>query len=77
MIAGVGGTIPHMADLNQLAARLVKDATEGKPAESKQATAGRSGGLKGGKARAARLSPEARSEIANKAARARWSSPQN
>ena len=34
LIAGVGGTIPHMADLNQLAARLVKDATEGKPAES-------------------------------------------
>lgn len=61
-----------MADLNQLAARLVRDATEGKPVESKQATAGRSGGLKGGNARAAKLSAEARSEIAKKAALARW-----
>ena len=30
------------------------------------------GGLKGGKARAASLSPEMRSEIAKKAAAARW-----
>ena len=34
---------------------------------------GRRGGLKGGKARAAKLSPERRSEIARKAATARWS----
>jgi len=34
---------------------------------------GRRGGLKGGKARAAKLSPEERSEIARKAAEARWS----
>ncbi len=33
---------------------------------------GRKGGLKGGKARAAALSPEKRREIAKKAARARW-----
>jgi len=33
---------------------------------------GRRGGLKGGKARAESLSPEERSEIAKKAARARW-----
>ena len=33
---------------------------------------GRKGGLKGGKARAAKLSPEQRSEIARKAAAARW-----
>jgi hypothetical protein len=33
---------------------------------------GRLGGLKGGKARAAKLSPEARSEIAKKAAESRW-----
>ena len=33
---------------------------------------GRKGGLKGGKARAAKLSPEKRSEIAKKAAEARW-----
>ena len=33
---------------------------------------GRQGGLKGGKARAAKLTPEQRSEIARKAAAARW-----
>ncbi len=32
----------------------------------------RNGGLKGGKQRAANLSPERRSEIARNAARARW-----
>jgi hypothetical protein len=35
---------------------------------------GRRGGLIGGKARAAKLSPEQRSEIAKKAAAARWGS---
>jgi hypothetical protein len=34
---------------------------------------GRRGGLKGGKARAAKLTPEQRSESARKAAEARWS----
>lgn len=34
---------------------------------------GRRGGLKGGKARAASLSPERRQEIARKAAKSRWS----
>ncbi len=33
---------------------------------------GRKGGLKGGKARAAKLTAEQRSEIARKAARSRW-----
>ena len=33
----------------------------------------RSGGLKGGKARAEKLTPEQRREIARKAARKRWS----
>ena len=33
---------------------------------------GRRGGLKGGKARAAKLTPEERSESARKAAKARW-----
>jgi hypothetical protein len=33
---------------------------------------GRRGGLKGGKARAAKLSPEKRAEIARKAAQRRW-----
>jgi hypothetical protein len=34
---------------------------------------GRKGGLKGGKARASKLSAKKRSEIAKKAAKARWS----
>jgi hypothetical protein len=33
---------------------------------------GRKGGLKGGKARAANMTPEQRSEAAKRAARARW-----
>jgi hypothetical protein len=66
------------ADLNRLAAAIVGDATNESPqSESRQARAGRSGGLKGGKTRAERLSPERRSEIARKAAEARWGSPAN
>ncbi len=67
-------------DLNSLAASIVNDATdEDKPEpadDSKDPAAvalGRKGGLKGGAARAAKLSPEQRSEIARKAAGARWS----
>ena len=40
--------------------------------ESPRAIVGRKGGLKGGKARAAALSPRKRKAIAKKAARARW-----
>ena len=36
------------------------------------AALGRKGGLKGGKARAEKLTPEERSEIAKKGAAARW-----
>jgi hypothetical protein len=35
---------------------------------------GRKGGMKGGKARAAKMTPEQRSEAARKAAEARWGS---
>lgn len=62
-----------VTDLNKLAHRIVEEATD--PDESSPTPAqtnGRNGGLKGGKARAAKLSPEKRSEIARKAARARW-----
>ena len=44
-------------------------------AEKKNSAAvelGRRGGLKGGKARAAKMTPEQRSESARKAAKARW-----
>ncbi len=48
-------------------------AVEPKPEKDPAAVAlGRKGGLKGGRARAATLSPERRSEIAKKAAAARW-----
>lgn len=66
-------------DLNQLAASIVNDATDEDPAppvdDGKDPAAvslGRRGGLKGGKARAEKLTPEQRSEIAKKAAAARW-----
>lgn len=64
------------ADLNRLAASIVGDATDEstEEPESGQAQAGREGGLKGGKVRASRLSPERRSEIARAAAQARWNS---
>jgi hypothetical protein len=38
---------------------------------------GRRGGLKGGKARAEKLSPKRRSDIARLAAQKRWSKPQD
>lgn len=62
------------ADLNRLAAAIVGEATDETPQgpESQQQQAGRIGGGKGGKARAERLSPERRSEIAKKAAESRW-----
>jgi hypothetical protein len=62
------------ADLNRLAAAIVDEATDETPPEpeSKQAQAGRLGGRKGGRARAARMTPEERSEAAKRAAEARW-----
>lgn len=62
------------ADLNRLASAIVGEATDETPQEPEtgQVRAGRTGGLKGGKARAERLSPERRSEIARAAAKARW-----
>ena len=67
-------------DLSQLAKRIVDEATgEAEktlpPPEKNQAAVelGRLGGKKGGKARAKALTPEERSNIAKKAAAARWS----
>ncbi len=62
------------SDPNELAAAIVAEATEEpKPTKNPAAVAlGRLGGLKGGKARAAKLTKERRSEIAKKAAAARW-----
>lgn len=72
------------ADINSLAAAIVREATDEqtpepeKPEQPEKNPAavelGRRGGLKGGKARAAKLTTEQRSEIARRAARARWQS---
>lgn len=65
-------------DFNQIAFDVVRQATGETPKvergdKNPEAVAlGRSGGLKGGKARSRALTPEKRSEIAAKAAAARW-----
>ena len=67
-------------DVNQIAKSVVDSATteemlEKAAQEGKNPAAvmlGRLGGLKGGKARAKKLSPKQRSQIAQKAAKARW-----
>ena len=71
-------------DVNELARQLVDEATgeapKYDPDEGKDPAAvalGRKGGLKGGKARAEKMTPEERSAAARKAAAARWSSSQN
>jgi len=67
------------ADVNKRAKSIVDIATGEseavKPTEGKNAAAvelGRLGGLKGGKARAEKLSAKKRTEIAKKAAAKRW-----
>ena len=61
------GQVPPKYDPNEVKAKPVD------PAKNPNAVAlGRLGGLKGGAARAASLSPKKRSQIAAKAAKARW-----
>ncbi|MFC5500359.1 hypothetical protein ACFPOE_22645 [Caenimonas terrae] len=74
---------PKNLDMNQLAKRILDEATGDEPktapTPSKNEAAvvlGKLGGVKGGVARKAALSPEQRSEIAKKAAAKRWSSDQ-
>jgi hypothetical protein len=66
-------------DVNELAKQLVDEATGEAPSVDPDAgkdpaavALGRKGGLKGGKARAAKLTPEQRIDSARKAAEARW-----
>lgn len=67
-------------DVNEAAFRIVQQATRDRdsdqsetPAKNPAAVAlGRLGGLKGGPARKAALSPQRRREIARAAAKARW-----
>jgi hypothetical protein len=65
-------------DPNQLAKLILDIATGGAPEpttlpDSPAVEFARSGGLKGGAARAASLTPKRRQEIARKAAKERWS----
>jgi hypothetical protein len=57
-------------DPNVMATRIVAAATDDKNPAA--VALGRLGGLKGGKARAAKLTAARRSAIAKKAARSRW-----
>jgi hypothetical protein len=72
-------------DFAVTAFRVVQEATEQEKTEEEKplntdgknpaaVALGRLGGLKGGKARANKLTPEQRKEIARKAAQARWKS---
>jgi hypothetical protein len=60
-------------DLNKLAAKIVKESTDPDAREARPDPAAVERGEKGGKTRAARMTPEQRSEAAKRAARARWS----
>jgi hypothetical protein len=71
-------------DINKLASQIVAEATQEEilkeptqtPTKEKNPAAvalGRLGGLKGGRARAEKLSSKKRKEIAKRAAKARWS----
>jgi hypothetical protein len=64
-------------DFTQIAFDVVQQATGAvvKPEESAKTKASRKGGLKGGASRATSLTPKQRSEIAKKAAAARWRKP--
>lgn len=65
-------------DPNLLAAEIVRLSTEEEEAPKRSpiseylASIGRKGGLKGGNARARKLSAKKRKQIAQKAAKARW-----
>jgi len=71
-------TKERSSDINVLASQIVAEATQEptkQPTKEKNPAAvalGHLGGLKGGPARAKRLSPKKRKEIAFKAAQSRW-----
>lgn len=79
----MSGSRKRPKDPNQLAAEIVRLSTEGEEAPKRSpiseylASIGRKGGLKGGKARARKLSAARRSEIAKRAAKARWNEKSN
>lgn len=64
-------------DFSQIAFDVVQRATgeASEPTKTRRQENSRAGGLKGGAARAEKLSPERRAEIAKKAADSRWKKP--
>lgn len=68
-------------DLNRQASEIVREATDEQPEapapdppkDPAAVSLGRRGGLKGGRARAEKLTPEQRRKQARRAAQARWS----
>jgi hypothetical protein len=69
----------NIRDVNVLASSIIEQATGEKTPKSENSkknpaavALGRLGGLKGGKARANKLTSEQRKEIAQKAAKSRW-----
>lgn len=75
MILGMNTKTTKRRDFSQVAFDIVQQATGEKPKpeplSGKKADSSK-GGKAGGKARAEKLTPEERSEIAKKAAKARW-----
>jgi hypothetical protein len=72
-------TSKKQGDENTIAAQIV-DLTAGEPRKEKNPAAvalGHLGGLKGGRARAKKLTAEQRKEIARQAALARWKRTQD
>lgn len=78
-LASMKTTRKKHPDLNELAAAIIAEATDeekpSKPEDTRNPAAvalGRLGGLKGGIARAKKLTSEQRKAIAQKAAKKRW-----
>lgn len=71
-------TMPKRSSIDaQSISNQVAQEAEAQPGKNPAAVAlGRMGGLKGGKARAASLTPKRRKAIAKKAAKARWGTPE-
>ena len=63
----------NMTNLKKTKAEQYDNSTKNKEKNPHAVALGRMGGLKGGKARAEKLTAYERSEIAKKAAKARWS----
>lgn len=75
MLSSMSTATNKRRDFSQIAFDIVQQATgevEPTPDLAGKKADSRKGGLKGGKARADKLTPEQRSEIAKKAAAKRW-----